>query len=128
MMKRRIAILLAVLLLGCVPAQASINALPDVEAQETENVAIENDEGVYRVYVRDAEDNPVEGVMIQFCDESTCAFQPTDPEGVAVFEVDAQKVYEVHVLKAPEVFEADAQVYHTLETFSDVTIVLEKLK
>ena len=70
--------------------------------------------------------NPVEGAIIQLCDEVTCAFQPTDANGVATFSVEAQKVYDVHVLKAPEGYAPDDGVYKTLDTYSDVNIFLEK--
>lgn len=93
---------------------------------KTDTGASVNGDNKYRVYVYDEEGNPVEGVLIQFCDDSTCAFQPTDPEGVATFKVDVEKVYEVHVLQAPEGFRQDEESYKTLETYSDVTIFLEK--
>ena len=85
-----------------------------------------NGEGRYRVYVRDPEGNPVEGVLIQFCDDTLCSFQPTDADGLAAFEAGEEKVYDVHVLKAPEGFAADANTYHTLDTWSDVTVTLER--
>ena len=88
--------------------------------------AAKNDSGAYRVVVYDGEGNPVEGVLIQFCDDVTCAFQPTDAEGVATFSVGEQKVYDVHVLAAPEDYAPDEAIYKTLDTFSDVNIFLEK--
>ena len=88
--------------------------------------AVKNDGGAYRVIVRDRDGNPVEGAVIQLCDDAVCAFQTTDAEGVATFNVEAQKVYDVHVLQAPEGYAADEGEYTTLDTFSDVNIVLEK--
>ena len=58
-----------------------------------------NGEGKYRVYVCDPDGNPVEGAF---------------------------KVYEVHVLKAPEGFRQDERSYETLDSYSDVNIFLEK--
>ena len=88
--------------------------------------AVKNDSGKYHVIVLDADSQPVEGAVIQLCDETTCSFQPTGADGVATFAVTEQKVYEVHVLMAPEGFKPDPEVYKTLDTFSDVRIVLEK--
>ena len=101
--------------------------LADGEADaETDAGAEESDGGAYRVIVSDPDGNPVEGAMIQFCDDVTCAFQPTDAQGMARFSVEAQKVYEVHVLVAPEGYAPDETVYSTQDTFSDVNIVLER--
>ena len=84
--------------------------------------------GAFRVCVRDAGGNPVEGAYIQLCDDSTCALQTTDASGIATFSVEAEKVYEVHVLRIPEGFMQDEQIYHTSADFSDVNIVLEWAK
>ena len=86
---------------------------------------VKNDMGKYRIIVYDMKGNPVEGAIIQLCDDVTCAFQPTDADGVAVFSVE-QKVYDVHVLMAPEGYAPDNGVYKTLETYSDVNIFLEE--
>lgn len=88
--------------------------------------AIRNDNDEYHVIVYDMDGNPVEGAVIQLCDETTCAFQPTDANGVATFSVEVQKVYDVHVLMAPEGYAPDDGVYKTLDTYSDVNIFLEK--
>lgn len=88
--------------------------------------ATANGEGKYRVCVCDSDGNPVEGVFIQFCDDATCAFKPTDANGLAEFSMDAEKVYEVHVLKVPEGFRQDERSYETLDSWSDVNIILEK--
>ena len=88
--------------------------------------ATENDSGEYRVIVRDQDRNPVKGAVIQFCDDATCSFQETDANGVAAFRVGEQKVYDVHVLMAPEGYAGTDDVYQTPETWSDVGIVLER--
>jgi len=92
----------------------------------TDAGSIKNDAGEYRVMVYDMDGNPVEGVIIQLCDDVTCAFQPTDADGIAVFSVEEQKVYDIHVLMAPEGYAPDEGEYKTLDTFSDVNIFLEK--
>ena len=131
-MNRALAILLAMaMLLACVPALAeqtpsepAAEGLPT--GGEPENVAVANGLDSYRVLVYDPEGRPVEGAVIQFCDDATCAFQPTDADGVATFAAMEEKAYEVHVLMAPEGFGQDETVYLTLETYSDVTIRLER--
>jgi hypothetical protein len=80
----------------------------------------------YCVYVFDTDGKPVEGVVIQFCDDTSCAFQTTNAEGVATFPVAEAKVYDVHVLSAPDAYRQDEQSYKTLADFSDVTIFLDK--
>ena len=88
--------------------------------------AVANGDNKYCVYVYDTDGNPVEGAFIQFCDDATCAFQPTDANGLAEFRVDVEKVYEVHVVQAPEGFRQDERSYETLDSYSDVNIFLEK--
>ncbi|MBP5726323.1 MAG: TlpA family protein disulfide reductase [Clostridia bacterium] len=88
--------------------------------------ATKNESGEYRVIVYSLKGEPVEGAVIQLCDDTTCAFQATDADGIAVFSVENQKVYDVHVLMAPEGYVKDEGEYKTLETWSDVNIFLEE--
>jgi len=92
----------------------------------TDAGAAKNDRGEYRVIVYDLDGNPVEGALIQLCDDVTCAFQPTDAEGIATFSVEEQKAYDIHVLMVPEDFAPDEGEYKTLDTYSDVNIFLKK--
>ena len=85
-----------------------------------------NESGEYRVFVYDAEGNPVKGVIVQLCDESTCSFQKTKADGMAVFQVEAPKVYDVHVGKVPEGYRSSDETYKTLDTYSDMNIFIEK--
>lgn len=100
-------------------AGETVDTVPDAGA-------VKNDSGEYHVIVYDMDGNPVEGAVIQLCDEVTCAFQSTDANGVATFNVEEQKAYDVHVLMAPEGYAADDIVYKTLDTFSDVNVFLKK--
>jgi len=108
--------------------EPTVDQLLAGETVDTANTAgaIKNDSGEYHVIVYDMDGNPVEGAVIQLCDETTCAFQPTDANGVATFSVEAQKAYDIHVLMAPEGYAPDDGVYKTLDTYSDVNIFLEK--
>lgn len=85
-----------------------------------------NGDNKYCVYVYDQDGNPVEGAFIQFCDDVTCSFQPTNADGLAEFPVSEEKVYEVHVLSVPEGYKENPEVFKTLETYSGVNIFLEK--
>ena len=98
-------------------ADASYNDLGSYSTENTENF--------YRIYVVDEESNPVPDAMIQFCSGDTCNMSQTDKSGIATFEK-PEDVYEVHVLKAPKGYKPDDTVYITPDTYSDITIVLEK--
>lgn len=108
--------------------EATIDKLLAGEAIETvpETGATANDTGTYRVVVYDTEGNPIEGVVVQFCDDTTCSFEMTDAEGVATFNDREQKVWTVHLPVAPEGYAPAEGEYKTLDTFSDVNIFLEK--
>lgn len=108
--------------------EPTVEALLAGESAEvvTGTGAVANGDNKYCVYVYDPDGNPVEGVFIQFCDDTTCSFQPTDANGRAEFSTDVEKVYEVHVLQAPEGYRQDERAYETLDSYSDVNIFLEK--
>lgn len=88
------------------------------------NTAKKHAAAVYRVNVTD-EDGPVEGVAVQYCDDTTCSFEFTDADGTAILEGVAGGDYEVHILKVPEGYKMDDTVYHTTGT-SELNIQLEK--
>lgn len=67
--------------------------------EEEEQAALPEGMAEYRVLVVDEAGNPIEGVMMQFCDENTCQVVGTDAEGIAAL-VSAAYPYEVHVLIA----------------------------
>ena len=82
-------------------------------------------EGEYHIIVSD-EEGPVQGVAIQFCDESTCSFQVTDENGIATFRPDVAKEYDVHILQVPDGYAENDELYKTQETWSDLNIVIKK--
>ena len=96
----------------------------EVEASDTGAAAGEG--GEYRVIVCDVEGNPVKGVIVQLCDDTTCSYQKTKADGVATFQVETPKVYEVHVGKVPEGYQGTEEVFKTQETYSELNIVIEK--
>ena len=95
-----------------------------VESPQTGST--KNESGEYRVYVYDTEGNPVKGVVLQLCDESTCSFQKTKADGMATFQVGAPKVYDIHVGKVPEGYQSSDETYKTLDTYSDMDIFISK--
>ena len=85
-----------------------------------------NDADAYRITVTDSDGAPVKGVMIQFCDETTCNMGKTDDNGTVSFDMPEGVVYEVHVLKVPEGYEKNADKFRTLDVYSDLIIVIDK--
>ena len=83
----------------------------------------------YRVLVKDENDQPLQEVAVQFCDDTSCRYGETDEQGWAVFEVPEEKVYDVHIAEASDEYEYDPEeVIKTDEVSSDTTIVLKKAK
>jgi hypothetical protein len=50
----------------------------------------------------------------------------TDENGVATFKADEGTVYTAHIMKTPEGYEPNTEEYKTADTYSDVSIVLQK--
>ena len=96
------------------------------QAVAEEAAAPESTGDRYRVYVFDTQGSPVEGALIQLCDETACYFAETNGDGVAEFKDQEQKAYKVQVLQAPESYQPYTQVLQTKETYCDVNICLEK--
>ena len=84
-----------------------------------------NDAGVYRVHVTNADGDPVEGVMVQFCSDTACMMGNTDADGYVNYEVD-EGTYTVHILMVPDGYEEVSEEFKTEDTFSDVCVVLQK--
>ncbi len=84
-----------------------------------------NDAGVYRVLVTNTDGDPVEGVMVQFCSDTSCMMGSTDADGYATYEVE-EGTYTVHILMVPEGYEENQEEFKTESTFSDVCVVLQK--
>ena len=92
---------------------------PQTQSEEAEGLT-------YRVYVKDEEDQPLAGVIVQFCDDTSCRLGETDEDGCAAFEVSEKKDYEIHIMKAPDGYTFDKEeIFHANEDGSDTTIVLK---
>lgn len=93
---------------------SSVNAVPSSEGV-----------GRYTITVLDDVGAPVGGVMLQICDDATCAVAVTDDNGTATHEA-APYPYEIHVLKAPEGYAADTGTYTMPEGGGSLVITLQK--
>ena len=107
--------------------EETAEAAGEEAASQTEETAGEAKSLTYRVFVEDEDGQPLEEVTVQFCDEASCRLGETDEDGCAVFEVPEEKVYDVHILEAPDGFAYDEEeIFPTSETASDTTIRLKK--
>ena len=97
----------------------------DVVADVDAPVLNEDGTANYSVLVKDESGNPVEGAMVQVCDETTCQVFFTDAEGKVTFAM-APYAYEVHLLKAPEGLEAPKDVLHVSPMGGELEIVLNQ--
>ena len=80
----------------------------------------------YTLKCVDQDGNPVAGVMLQVCDDATCAVYTTDENGVYEFS-SAPYAWDVHVLKAPEGYVADStEVVKTPEEGGELVFTLTK--
>jgi thiol-disulfide isomerase/thioredoxin len=81
--------------------------------------------GAYSIRVSDQDSNPVEGVMVQLCTDKICKAAPTDSDGLSSFAEPAG-VYEVHILKVPDGYKANEEIYHTQAVYGELNITIEK--
>jgi thiol-disulfide isomerase/thioredoxin len=83
----------------------------------------------YRVLVKDEDDQPLQEVTVQFCDDTSCRYGETDEQGWVTFEVPEEKAYDVHIADAADEYEYDPEViFKTDAVASDTTVVLKKAK
>ena len=81
---------------------ATSSSVSEADPAAANSAAAEVPEGSYVIYVLDEEsDDPIEGVIVQFCSDTECRTGTSDAAGKAVFEA-APGNYTTHVLKAPE--------------------------
>ena len=81
--------------------------------------------GKYSFTVQDESGAPVAGVMLQICDDGTCAVAVTDANGAATHEAPAYP-YEIHVLRVPEGYAAHAETYTMPAEGGSLVITLQK--
>ena len=78
---------------------AAEDAAPTIEAAL-------NDTATYVLKCVDQDGNPVPGVMLQICDDSTCMVYTSDENGLYTF-TGAAYAWEIHILRAPTGYTAD---------------------
>ncbi|MBQ3079206.1 MAG: hypothetical protein IJC48_04295 [Clostridia bacterium] len=95
-------------------------------ADETVDAAAVAGDATYTITYTDQNGNPVQGVMCQVCDESTCQVFVSGSDGVCTITLPAG-VYEIHTLKVPEGYEGDtATVTETPVGGGELSFVLTK--
>ena len=95
------------------------------ENPNSQTQTIEVSDSAYTILVVDENDNPVPGVTVQFCDDTTCNLGTTESNGMAIFEPAAPGKFTVHMLDVPEGYEEDETEYVTEDTFGLLKVVLK---
>lgn len=75
--------------------------------EETPSASVSGDV-TYTVTYTDQNGDPVEGVMCQVCNDTTCQVFVSEANGVCTFTLPAY-AYEVHTLRVPEGYEGDTE-------------------
>ena len=116
------------LLAGCTgkggnqPANSGVSENPDSQTQVAEAASSDS---AYSILVVDENDNPVSGVIVQFCTDTMCNLGETGGDGIAVFEADKPGAYTVHIQGVPDGFAEDETEYVTEEAFGQLKLVLK---
>ena len=80
----------------------------------------------YVVKYTDQDGNPVEGVMCQVCDDSTCQVIVSDADGICAFTLPPYP-WQIHTLRLPEGYEGDTEAVIIMpEEGGSVDITLTK--
>ena len=106
-----------VMTIGCLTCCASKTSSQS-ETEDSSNCT-------YTVIVTDLEKGEgIEGVIVNFCTDSTCVPVTTDDEGKAVFTSEPYK-YHVQIIKCPEGFEMPEESdWYTEEKTETFNIIL----
>ena len=118
----------AVMLSGCNKTKGNTSepANTDVKVEVTETTETQA-AGEYSVLVVDENDNPLSGVIVQFCTDSMCNLGKTGEDGTAVFAADNPGAYTVHIQGVPDGFAEDETEYVTEESYGQLKITLKSL-
>ena len=100
---------------------------PAAEEKPQAEAAAKEAAGPYQVLVTDEAGDPVPGVTVQFCSDSTCVLGKTGDDGIAAFD-SAAGSYTIHIQKVPQGFARDRTEYTAPEEPGLVTIVLKAEK
>ena len=107
-MKKLLALLLALVMVATL-CPLSFADFDDDDSDEASEPA-EADE--VKVLVNDVNGNPIAGVKVKLCNDSTCFVDTTEANGVADFDDLTPGEYEAHILKVPTGYAAtdEAQI------------------
>lgn len=99
---------------------------PRITTKATGSETAKNDAGIarYAIQVVDKSGNPIEGVILQFCDAQTCQVLTTDKNGQAEMEAEPY-AYEIHVLKVPDGYSPDTTLYTLPKEGGELTVTLQ---
>ena len=104
---------------GTQPSTDEIAQLPDDGSVETAYAE-------YTLTFVDQDGNPVEGVIANVCDDTSCEPMTSDANGVVEF-VKTPYAYHIQVIMVPEGYEFDTSAeYYTDETGGEMTFTLTK--
>lgn len=81
--------------------------------------------GRYTVAVTDEAGKPVEGVVLQICDDATCQIATTNADGI-ITQIAARCPCEIHVHKTPDGYERAADAYRLPTEGGSLTIRLKR--
>lgn len=95
------------------------------DAEENNEVTALPDQVEYVVSCKDQDGNPVAGVMIQVCDETTCQVFVSDNEGNCAFTAEP-KAWEIHVLMPPQGYTGSNEVIAALVEGGEISFTLTK--
>lgn len=99
------------------------------ENQEIGYIDLENEDLMadYNIKIVDQEGNPVEGVMLQVCDDILCQVYVSDAEGYCTFSLEPN-IYDLHILNVPEGYSIDALKGESITYMFGGTIEMEVIK
>jgi len=87
--------------------------------------AVANSEKAFRAIVCD-ETGPVQGVLVKFCDDTSCTADMTNADGIVSFNLPEGHEYHVNVLTVPAGYEPFLETLTTQTTYCDTHITLKK--
>ena len=99
-------------------------------SSETEDTAITPEDSnpaeemTYSAVVTDEKGNPIEGVMVQACNDDLCQVAVTDAEGKCSI-TSAPTAWQLHILKAPEGYRIPNEVFDVNQDGKAVQITLK---
>lgn len=107
--------------LGAFPFDSPMRALADYFLSEDYDGTPAT---LYNVYVCDQDENPVPGVYVNFCTDTTCEPRVSDENGAICFVADPAS-YHLKILKVPEGYSFDADFEAECDDAPDAWTLVE---